>query len=232
MKSTTRMQNRASSEAESPFYDKRMNGARNGSTRALDEGFTRLAQRLLLAKDGGSPSSIVFAGIGEPNSSAVVCGSVAVALADATTKSICIVDADRTERKLFQLFGVDSDYGEQPSGASIHQVCIRLHDNLWIAGPAELGWAAAPPMPEDVATTISMLRREFDYLFINAGDAVSDLTAASVGQSVDGLVLVLKRNATRRALARNVAQVMKAGGVVVLGAVLHNDRLFARAAPK
>jgi Mrp family chromosome partitioning ATPase len=87
-------------------------------------------------------------------------------------------------------------------------------------------------MPEDVATTISMLRREFDYLFINAGDAVSDLTAASVGQSVDGLVLVLKRNATRRALARNVAQVMKAGGVVVLGAVLHNDRLFARAAPK
>jgi hypothetical protein len=118
------------------------------------------------------------------------------------------------------------------SGSSIHQVCTRLNDNLWVAGAAGLGWTAAPPMPGVVAETVSLLRREFDYVFINAGDALSDFTAASVGQSVDGLVLVLEANATRRTLAHNVVEVMKATGVAILGVVLHNDTTYKSTAAK
>jgi Mrp family chromosome partitioning ATPase len=232
MKSTILLQDGASIGEKSPRYDKSMNGTINGSMRPLDKGFARLVQRLLLPKDGGAPSSVVFAGVGESRSSAIVCGSAAVALAAATTKSVCIIDADTTERKSVHLLGIDSGQAKLSSDASIHQVCTRLNDNLWTAGAAGLGWTAAPPMPSVVAETVSLLRREVDYVFINAGDAVSDLTAASVGQSVDGLVLVLEANATRRTLARNVVEVMKATGVVVLGAVLHNDRMCKSAAAK
>jgi Mrp family chromosome partitioning ATPase len=69
---------------------------------------------------------------------------------------------------------------------------------------------------------IEELRKEFDYVLIDAPPLSLYADAASVGQLTDGLVLVLEANMTRRETASRVIEAWSATKVPILGAVLNN----------
>ena len=72
---------------------------------------------------------------------------------------------------------------------------------------------------------ITELRREFRYVLID-GPALSGTNdSVSLGRSAEGVILVLKANASRREVARKAVQELQAAKVRVLGAVL-NHRTF------
>jgi Mrp family chromosome partitioning ATPase len=69
------------------------------------------------------------------------------------------------------------------------------------------------------------LQREFDYVLIDAPPIVSGDDSVVLGRSAEGIVLVLRANASRRETARKAVQNLESANVRVLGAVL-NRRTF------
>jgi len=72
---------------------------------------------------------------------------------------------------------------------------------------------------------IAELRKEFDYVLIDAPPLNSYSDGLVLAHLSDGVVMVLEANATRREAALRVAEDLRAKQVRVLGAVL-NKRTF------
>jgi len=72
---------------------------------------------------------------------------------------------------------------------------------------------------------VAELSATFDYLLFDVSALNTSNQATVVGSLVDGVVLVLKANSSRRDSARDSIQGLQASGVRVLGTVL-NQRIF------
>jgi Mrp family chromosome partitioning ATPase len=72
---------------------------------------------------------------------------------------------------------------------------------------------------------IAELRSEFDFLLIDGSAMNLGNEAIGLGSMSDGVVLVLKANASRKQSARQAIQELQGGKAKVLGAVL-NQRKF------
>ena len=72
---------------------------------------------------------------------------------------------------------------------------------------------------------MSELRSEFDYVLIDCPSMGVSNEAVSLGSAADGVVLVLKANASRKDKARGAVRDLQNAKVKVLGAVL-NQRTF------
>jgi Mrp family chromosome partitioning ATPase len=72
---------------------------------------------------------------------------------------------------------------------------------------------------------IAELRSEFDYLLFDVPPLNVYADAMVFGRMVDGALLVLEANATRRESALRVAETLRSTKIPVLGAVL-NGRTF------
>jgi Mrp family chromosome partitioning ATPase len=68
----------------------------------------------------------------------------------------------------------------------------------------------------------SEIRREFDYVVVNAPPLGAFADAMVLGRLVDGVVLVLEANTTRREAALRITEGLRATNIPVLGAVLNN----------
>jgi Mrp family chromosome partitioning ATPase len=68
---------------------------------------------------------------------------------------------------------------------------------------------------------IAELRTQFDYVLIDAPPLSLGNEAVLMGRAVDGLVMVLKANSSRRESVRKAMHDLKDARVPVLGAVLN-----------
>jgi Mrp family chromosome partitioning ATPase len=69
------------------------------------------------------------------------------------------------------------------------------------------------------------LRKEFDFIIIDAPPMTRHADAIALGQVSDGLVLILEAESTRREAALAVVENLRLSQVQILGAVL-NKRVF------
>ncbi len=72
---------------------------------------------------------------------------------------------------------------------------------------------------------IAELRSEFDYVIVDVPALSESADAIALGPQVDGLVLVLEANSTRRESASKMVENLRAAKIKILGAVL-NKRTF------
>lgn len=191
------------------------------------EELNALVQRLLQADTRESRiRSVLFSAVGSSGGSAELCAAVADALASQTTGSVCLIDGNLRSPSLHALFGVTESPGlsDLLVNACDPQVCLtRLRPNLWLL-PAGSRCADALPIlvAQQIRLVLGGLLDRFDH-------AVLDTTAASLhgdanvlGPLVDGVVLVIEANATRREVARRTAERLQDANVRLLGAVLTN----------
>jgi Mrp family chromosome partitioning ATPase len=99
-------------------------------------------------------------------------------------------------------------------------------DNLWLLssgaqGSDSLGLFNGDRMKERMAE----LRREFSFVLIDAPPLNTYGDALVVGRLVDGVVLVLAANSTRREVALRISEKLRAAKIRLLAAVL-NKRTF------
>ena len=78
---------------------------------------------------------------------------------------------------------------------------------------------------ERLKNRFAELRKEFDYVLVDAPPLSRYADAITLGQVTDGFVLVVEANATRRAVALLAAASLRAAHIRILGAVL-NKRTF------
>ena len=128
------------------------------------------------------------------------------------------------------LFGTTNHYGL--TDALLQEGPIRSFtkplrgDNLWLLSSGSLAPDSAKLLNSDrLKARFAELRKEFDFILIDAPPLTRYADAVAFGQMTDGFVLILEANVTRREAAVKVSENLRASGIQVLGAVL-NKRTF------
>jgi Mrp family chromosome partitioning ATPase len=187
----------------------------------------RLVQRLFLSTTNGpAPREVVFCGVGSENGSSFVCANAGKSLAASTSRSVCLVDANLIASRLWGFLEGSATASTADKAASLREQCIAAGENLWVAGADVLmdeggGLASAAVLKHRLAE----LRQTFEFVLIDAPGADLSGDATLLGQSTDGVVLVIDAEVTRKITARKVKESFDAANVRLLGAVL-NDRQF------
>lgn len=200
------------------------------TSRSLDglmrEEITKLVQRVfLLPSDGAAPHAVVFCGLQHSEASTRICARAGQALAKQGTGTVCLVDANLRSPSLHAHLGVDNQRG--------------LSDALFQTGPirdlaqpltgGSLWLVPSGTKTPDVYTRLggeimqsclADLRTQFDYVLIHAPPADLYADAAVVGKLVDGVILVVEANSTRRETTKQVKESLDAANIKICGAVL------------
>jgi Mrp family chromosome partitioning ATPase len=127
------------------------------------------------------------------------------------------------------VFGTANHYGladalrtEKP----VRGFAKPLERNLWLVSCGSAVQQSTNLLhSEQMKKRFGELRKEFDYVLIDAPPLNTYSEGFALGQLADGLVLVLEANTTRRETATKVAERLNATQVKILGAVL-NKRTF------
>jgi protein-tyrosine kinase len=216
-------------EPDSPRFAENGNGY--GQQRWATEEASRLVQQIFLLQNQEPPRVVVFAGIDHGNGCSQICASVAESLAQNTGKPVCLVEANFRSPGLPELFGMTNHYGL--TDALLGDDPIRsftkpavTHENLWLLSSGAL----AADSPSLLASTqlrdrLAELRKEFDFVIIDAPPLTRYSDAVGIGQLSDGLVLIVEAGSTRREAAASVAASLRSSQVPILAAVL-NKRTF------
>jgi hypothetical protein len=181
----------------------------------------RLVQQVFLSANGSAPRQVVFCGVNDGKSSSMICARTGRVLAAQTSRPVCIVDANHHSRPARGLFEARSNAFSFAPGASAREQCQKIAENLWLA-PAEVLGTDNGSSVGDLRACLEALRREFDYVLVDAPPAALHSYTAVLGQAADGIVLVLEANATRRIAAKKAKETLEGSNVRLLGTVLNN----------
>lgn len=186
------------------------------------EEMLRLVQQLFISPNGSAPHHVVFCGVDDEKSSSAICARTARVLAAQSSRSVCLIDASGHSRFSCELFGANPRTPDIPPVTEVRDRCEKLAENLWLAPAAVLGTNHGSASVSDLRACFETLRREFDYVLVDAPPAALHSHTAVLGQAADGLVLVLEANATRRIAAKKVKETLECSNVRLLGTVLNN----------
>ncbi len=186
----------------------------------------RLVHRLFLSPSQSPPASVLFCGVEEGSGCSTVCASVAELLATQVKGSVCLVDANGHNPALHRFFDVENGRGFTNSlldPGPVEDFAQQLPGrDLWVMtngnGPGDL-WSLSDA--ENLRSRLLELRSAFKYVIIDVAPARHYLDAITIGQVVDGAVLVIASNATKREIARQTKETLEEANVAILGAVLN-----------
>jgi capsular exopolysaccharide synthesis family protein len=209
----------------------RVNGVRDAHgldiEKLAQEETLKLVQRVFLMQSERQPRVVIFASVDPRSGCSRTCACVARNLAEHISGSVCVVEANLRSPALPGYFGVSNHFGL--TDALLQDGAVRDfmkpvgRDNLWLLSSGSLAADSQSLLKGDrLKQRIEELRKEFDYVLIDAPPLSLYADAASVGQLTDGLVLILEANMTRRETARRVIEAWSATKVPILGAVLNN----------
>lgn len=197
---------------------------------AQDE-VTKLIQRLfILPGDAKAPGAVAFCGIAEGDGCSWVCAHASEVLTSNVLGNACIVDANLRAPSLHRHFGMENLQGFAEAAKStrpVSEFSRRISgSNLWLMTSGAVGREPNGALnPIRLRTRLAELRAEFDYVLIDTPPLGAFNDGILIGQAVDGVVLVVGSDSTRRESALIVKQSLDAARVPVLGAVF-NRRTF------
>ena len=190
----------------------------------------KLVQRVFcLSGNGVSPRAVLFCGIDHGDGASWIAAQAARAIAERGAGSICVIDVNFRSPSLHAQLGTANRTcladAIRQSGSIKKFLEPTNWDNLWVL-PAGVGAEAGPLLLSDrFRERVAELRAEFDFLIFDAPPAAHSNDAAVLGRLLDGVVLVVGADSTRRETARRAKETLEKGQVHLLGAVL-NRRSF------
>jgi Mrp family chromosome partitioning ATPase len=99
----------------------------------------------------------------------------------------------------------------------------RLHQSFSVV-PA--GRATTPPLIATAATRqrFAQFIAQFDHVVVNVEPVQPGGTVAALLRLVEGVIVIVDADSTRREIARRATQALRDSGVSVIGAVITNRR--------
>jgi Mrp family chromosome partitioning ATPase len=190
----------------------------------------KLVQRVFLLPGSEYNHTVVFTSSDAGNGCSWICARVGELLASQVTGTVCLVDANLESPTLHEQFGVPNHHGLsdalRQTGTIRGYVSQLSRRNLALVSCGSESKDAQSLVTSDrMRMRLNELRAEFDYVLIDCPSISASNEALSLGSAADGVILVLKANATRKDRARSAVRDLQAAKVKVLGAVL-NQRTF------
>jgi len=204
--------------------------ANGNRPRSLDglmrDEITKLVQRVFLPpNESAAPRAVAFCGLEHSEASTRICARAGRALSRQGASTVCLVDANLRTPSLHTHFGVENRRGLVDALFQASPIC-DLAQSL----PGTNIWIVPGGMPTaDVYTRLSgdlmqsclaELRTRFSYVLVDTPPADLYADAGVVGRLVDGLILVVEANSTRRETTQQAKAGLDAANVRILGAVL------------
>src|SRR5215467_2104160 len=199
--------------------------------RAAREETLRLVQSVFLLRETGEEGrAVVFASVNPRGGCSRVCAQAAQVLAESVPGSVCMVDANFRGPSLSRAFSAANNYGLTDALRTSEPIRsyarVVRGQNLWLISCGSGTQQTLGLLHSDHAKQrMDDLRKEFNYILIDAPPLNSYSEGVALGQFSDGLVLVLEANSTRRDASCRIAERLRAMQVNILGAVL-NKRTF------
>ena len=216
--------------AERGFPTPGKNSNRNGHRQVVSDLMLRLVQKIFLQQTQEPPRMVVFAGIDHGNGCGQIAGSVAETLAGNAPGTVCLVEANFRSPALPVMSGTTNHHGLADAllvDDPIRSFMRPVHnESLWLLSSGSLA-ADSPSLlaSERMRDRSVELRKEFDFVIVDAPPMTRYADAISLGQLSDGIVLVLEAESTRREAALMAVENLRSSQIQILGAVL-NKRTF------
>jgi len=173
----------------------------------------------------GAVRSCCLARVGSTVSSAPITAALAELLSEQTAGRVCAIDANFAAPLLHEQFGVAGVGRDAPAGspASLVRAARAVRPNLWVL---PRGDAHLRPVLSSEASRMQIARliAGFDYVLMDLEPLDVASPAIPLMRLLDGVVLVIDAEVTRRHSARQAVDVLRSTGVEILGAILANRR--------
>lgn len=180
-----------------------------------------LAQSLFLSNNSDGPHEVLFCGIDREGGSSHICLELGRLLAAFSSHSVCLVDGDVHDLRLWQLVNVPQTHSQNDPWC---EGCIQIEPNLWIANAESMDPSSRGALAEAYALKkrLGELKGAFSFVLINAPGINVRNDAGVLGQIADGVILVIEANSTRKAAALKAKKTLEAMNVRLLGTILNN----------
>jgi len=188
---------------------------------------TTLVDRVFLPTSGQPTRVVAFASIGPEVTSGALTATAAVMLAERTTGTICVVDANFRAPSLHHHFGMPNERGLAEglaSEAPLLESARRVQRNLWVV-PSGLPSGRQVFDSAVARQRLAQFVAQFDYVLIDVEPVTAGSNVAGVFRLVGGVIVVVAADSTRREIARRATQTLAESGVTVIGAVLMNQQV-------
>jgi len=187
--------------------------AKPNLTQPIFESLSKLVQRLFLSKSG-SVRLVVFSGAEPGVGTSCIAGKATRVLACQTASPVCLLDASNSST-LTAVFGL-------PPSKTISDTPLQLQQtNIWLGS---LGNASDTVLTrEQTAKRMLELRREFQFVLLDAPPVGSGSEAIGLALQSDGIVLVVKAGATRRSAVQQIKADLEVAHAQLLGSVLNQS---------
>lgn len=200
-----------------PCVAKRAKREDEGSSQEL----LALAQTLFLSGDAHASKAVAFCGIDSENASSQICIELGRILAAYSTRPVCLVDAHLRSPRLEKMLRPN-----EPTSFMDHQDgCQEISPNVWLGhlesskgGIKQTGLG----LETDLKQQLAKLQHKFGFVLIDSPGVNTGAEAAVLGQCVDGVILIIEANVTRKAAALRARQSLEAVNVRILGSLLNN----------
>jgi protein-tyrosine kinase len=186
-------------------------------------------QRLFLTKPETAPHAVVFTSAEKGAGCSWVCARSSEALADRAPGLVCVVDGNVRSPSLHARFRLRNRQGLSDALSAQNPISDYLQQSpqrrLSVLPAGTQVGASAPWDADRLAERIAELRRTFMFLLIDSPAINLYSDVAVLTSMVDGAILVIDAESTRRQAALQAKEVLAAANLHLLGAVL-NKRKF------
>jgi Mrp family chromosome partitioning ATPase len=197
--------------------------ASNQAGDACGEQILRLVRSTFLSPNGHAVRHVVFCGVDGESGSSSVCAKAGGVLAANSPRSVCVVDGNVRSHRLSSIFGRKKKVSSLRKFAFVHDQCVQIGGNLWLAGSELLGDDRGALLSADeLKHRIAQLHGVFEYVLYDAPGTSVNGDAAILGQIAGAAILVVEANSTRKLAARRAKSALEEAGVRLLGSVLYN----------
>lgn len=139
-------------------------------------------------------------------------------------KKVVLIDCDLRRSSLKNMLLVNDDqpgFSEALTGQSDNFVCKTNINNLYISLTGK-----RPPNPSELLISghfkkvLASLKEEFDYVIFDTPPVSTGSDASIIGRNVDGVILVVRNEFTKKNAVRRSVKELEANGARVIGTVL------------
>jgi capsular exopolysaccharide synthesis family protein len=197
---------------------------------AVRDEIVKLVRNLFFVPGESAPRRVVFTGTESGTGCSWICAQAAEILASQVHGSVCVVDCNLRAPSLHQRFDVPNHHGLTDAllnPGPLRSYLQRLsRSNLWLLSSGSVQENQPSLLSSDsMRTRLGELYAQFDYVLLDVASLNTCNDGIALGSSADGVVIVVRANASRREIARKTLQELQAAKVQALGVVL-NQRTF------
>lgn len=193
------------------------------------EEIARLVNKLFLIPATSMARVVAMAGIEPGDGCTWMTGYVAKFLASHVNRPVCVIDANLQNPALHHSFGLERGEGLAEALQSFEPI-RRFGQQVWCknlffisAGQEVSNWSALLAS-DRMRSRLAELRSEFEYVLFDVPALSEGNQGVALASLVDGVVMVLRANSTRRELARKAVDDLGESQVRILGAVLNQHQ--------